>query len=116
MPMLPRLSRRAIQLRRRWRAAKKIWEGDKHIVSVDLLFQELNEEDITGALCEVLVPRLSKVLNARASGHCMRVANLERGLMKKLCQDLRQTCPGAQIYILRENGSSAGAQDEALFV
>lgn len=85
-------------------------------MSTDLLFQELNEEDVTGALCEVLVPRLSDVLRARTVGHCMRVANLERGLMEVLCRALRQSCPTTQIYILRENGSPTGTQEEDLFV
>jgi len=46
----------------------------------------------------------------------MRVANLERGVMKQLCQMLRQSCPAAQIFILRDNGGASEAREEDLYI
>jgi DNA phosphorothioation-dependent restriction protein DptH len=85
-------------------------------MSVNLLFQELNEDDLTQALCEILAPRLVELLNARSPGHCMRVANLEPALMKALCRALREQCPAAQVYILHGNGTATAAEEEQLFI
>src|SRR2546421_2213553 len=75
-------------------------------MSTSTAFLELNESDITQALCDVLVPRLKEAILARAPGHCMRVANLDFDLMVSLSRVLHKTCPDAQIYILKENGDT----------
>jgi DNA phosphorothioation-dependent restriction protein DptH len=89
-------------------------------MSTSAPFQELIEEDVTKALCEVLVPRLSEHIASRAFGHCMRVANLNLALMRVLCQTLRKTCPNAQIYILSEtpgeNGTASETNKENVFI
>lgn len=84
-------------------------------MSTSTIFQELQESDITQALCNVLVPRLQKALLARAAGHCMRVSNLDLELMVALCRVLTLACPEAQIYILKENGATTN-EDAHLFI
>jgi hypothetical protein len=86
-------------------------------MSTSTAFLELNESDITQALCDVLVPRLKKSILSHAPGHCMRVANLDLGLMVSLSRVLRIACPDAQIYILKENGDTSYTSEEShLFI
>jgi DNA phosphorothioation-dependent restriction protein DptH len=83
-------------------------------------FMELTEQDMTQALCEVLMPRLREHILARDRGHCMRVANLDMDLMLTLCLALRRACPDAQIYILSEQHAQRGAgreeQEQNLYI
>lgn len=76
-------------------------------MSTSTAFLELNESDITQALCDILVPRLKEAILARAPGHCMRVANLDLDLMIALSRVLHRACPDAQIYMLKENGDTS---------
>ncbi len=86
-------------------------------MSTSTAFLELNESDITQALCDVLVPRLKKSILSHAPGHCMRVANLDLNLMVSLCRVLHIACPDAQIYILKENGDTSYTSAEShLFI
>lgn len=75
-------------------------------MSTNTTFVELNESDVTQALCDILFPRLQTAILARTAGHCMRVANLDYDLMMTLSRILRLACPHAQIYILGEGGQS----------
>src|SRR5450755_275220 len=81
-------------------------------MSTSTAFLELNESDITQALCDVLVPRLKETILTRAPGHCMRVTNLDNKLMILLSRILHIACPDAQIYILKENGDTSYTSGE----
>lgn len=86
-------------------------------MSTSMSFVELSDRDVTLALSDVLVARLKEYVLSRAPGHCMRVANLDMDLMIVLCLALRKECPGVQIHILAENGSSVLAeQEQQLFI
>jgi len=63
-------------------------------------FQELQDHDLTQALEELLFPRLKQLLATRASGHCMRVADLDIDLMEALGSALHRELPDAQVFIL----------------
>ena len=41
-------------------------------------------------LAELLAERIGKVLDRRGPGHCMRVSDLDEGLMMRVCANLRQ--------------------------
>lgn len=44
-------------------------------------------------LAELLAERIGKVLDRRGPGHCMRVSDLDEGLMMRVCANLRQRAP-----------------------
>lgn len=77
------------------------------------VFQELRDEHLTQALEELLVPNLARVVAARALGHCMRVADLDRDLMVAVGKSLRAAVPGAQVHIL---GGEDGDAGQSLFI
>ena len=59
--------------------------------------RELTDPEWNAALETVLLPRLAGVLETRAAGHCMRVTDLDRELMVRLCGGLRARVPGATV-------------------
>lgn len=50
---------------------------------------ELTTTDLNAALENVLLPEFLDVLSRRTAGHCMRVTDLDRDLMLRLCGALR---------------------------
>src|SRR4051794_11870568 len=74
---------------------------------------EIRGDEVEIDLEEVIYPRLSAIVASRGDGHCMRVNDLERTLMRRLCQRLRSEYPAAQTYIL---GVAEEAASQPLFV
>jgi DNA phosphorothioation-dependent restriction protein DptH len=60
----------------------------------------LQPHDLAAELERELYPRLSELLRSRAPGHCMRLTDLDRDLMVRLCGRLRAEVPDAQVVIL----------------
>ena len=65
----------------------------------------IQPHDLAAELEAELFPRLAELLRARGRGHCMRLTDLDRDLMVRLCGRLRAEVPEAQIVILA-NGNS----------
>ena len=55
--------------------------------------REIQQADLNRALEDEIRPRLVRSLRERASGHCMRVTDLDDGLMVSLCRALREAVP-----------------------
>jgi hypothetical protein len=73
-------------------------------------FQELTDEQLNRELEDrVLLPRLRNILAERIAGHCMRVTDLDAGLMRSLAEKLRRDLPNSQVYILGEATTSEKA-------
>lgn len=62
--------------------------------------------DLAAELEAEVFPRLAELLRSRDRGHCMRLTDLDRELMVRLCGRLRAEVPEAQVVILG-NGASA---------
>lgn len=62
----------------------------------------LAEDTITSALEDHLENRLNAVLAQREAGHCMRVADLDPGLARRLVGRLRASRPDANVVVLAE--------------
>lgn len=75
--------------------------------------RDLRAADLDAELERVLVPRLAVHLGSHGPGHCMRVTDLDPGLMASLCARLRQRAPGAQVCVLSD-GPRQGVPDEFL--
>jgi DNA phosphorothioation-dependent restriction protein DptH len=69
----------------------------------------LQAHDLAAELERELLPRLSDLLRSRAAGHCMRITDLDRDLMVRLCGRLRAEVPDAQLVILGNGHSSTPA-------
>ena len=59
--------------------------------------RELTCDELNAALEAVLLPRLAQALKAREAGHCMRVTDIARVLMVRLCGGLRSEVPGVSV-------------------
>lgn len=66
----------------------------------------IQPHDLAVELEVELFPRLADLLRSRGRGHCMRLTDLDRDLMVRLCGRLRAEVPEAQVVILG-NGHSA---------
>jgi DNA phosphorothioation-dependent restriction protein DptH len=75
---------------------------------------ELTTTDLNAALESVLLPEFLDVLSRRTAGHCMRVTDLDRDLMLRLCGSLRSRNTGATIVILADEALRAQAPDFAV--
>jgi DNA phosphorothioation-dependent restriction protein DptH len=64
---------------------------------------QVSQSDFSAALEEVVLPDLVEVLSSRGPGHCMRVTDLDRELMVRLCGALRSRCPHAMVVILADD-------------
>lgn len=73
--------------------------------------QELTPQAMDAALEGILRPRLAETLRIRQAGHCMRVTDLERDLMIRLCGGLRGDVPDATIVVLADEVMRAQAPD-----
>ena len=76
--------------------------------------RELTDAEWSAALESVLLPRLVHLLAARTAGHCMRVTDLDRGLMLRLCGGLRSQVPTATIVVLADQALRDQAPDFAV--
>ena len=76
--------------------------------------RELTGQELNAALESVLLPRLAAVLQARGAGHCMRVADLDRDLMVRLCGGLRSVVTTATVVILADENLRRAAPDFAV--
>jgi len=63
---------------------------------------EITSQDLNAALESVLLPRFAEILSKREPGHCMRVTDLDRDLMIRLCGGLRSRVPGATVVVLAD--------------
>lgn len=66
------------------------------------VFRALPSADLTRAVEELLLPRLSEALRDREPGHCMRVPDLGQELMIALAKGLRTQVPAANVYVLAD--------------
>lgn len=76
--------------------------------------RELSQNDFNAALEAVLLPDLIDLISKRTAGHCMRVTDLDRDLMLRLCGALRSRSNGATIVILADDALRAQAPDFAV--
>jgi DNA phosphorothioation-dependent restriction protein DptH len=76
--------------------------------------QQLQDNQLTKALEELLLPRLREIIAGRSGGHCMRVADLDQNLMIALTRSLRREISQAQIFIL--NNHNQEQQDADLYI
>lgn len=76
--------------------------------------RELTSLKLNAALESVLLPRLAAVLGQREAGHCMRVTDLDRDLMVRLCGGLRSRVPGATVVVLADDALRQTAPDIAV--
>lgn len=75
---------------------------------------ELTSQELNAAMESVLLPRLAAVLGKREAGHCMRVTDLDRDLMVRLCGGLRSLVPGATVVVLANEALRQLAPDIAV--
>jgi hypothetical protein len=66
----------------------------------------IQSHDLAAELEAELFPRLAELLRSRGRGHCMRLTDLDRDLMVRLCGRLHAEVPEARVVILG-NGHSA---------
>lgn len=64
--------------------------------------RELTQADLLDGLEGVLLPWLKERVRAREAGHCMRVADLDRDLMIRLCGRLRAEVSGVTTVMLSD--------------
>jgi hypothetical protein len=76
--------------------------------------RELTSQELNVAMESVLLPRLADVLSKREAGHCMRVTDLDRDLMVRLCGGLRSLVPGATVVVLADKALRQSAPDIAV--
>lgn len=60
----------------------------------------IQPHDLAAELESELFPRLAQLLRSRGRGHCMRLPDLDRDLMARLCGRLRAEVAEAQVVIL----------------
>jgi len=75
---------------------------------------QITPADFGAALEEVLLPDLVKALSARGPGHCMRVTDLDRDLMVRVCGAMRSRCPSATVVILADEQLRSEAAELAV--
>ncbi len=76
--------------------------------------QEVTAADLAKELEKILTAELVERLCTKAPGHCMRVGDLDSGLMQAVCARLRSEVPGSQVFVLGGNGKAEMPSD--LFV
>lgn len=69
--------------------------------------REIQLSDLNRALEDEIRPRLVQLLRDRARGHCVRVTDLDDGLMVSLCRALREAVPESQVYVLSDGRNGA---------
>ncbi len=76
--------------------------------------RELTSQELNVAMESVLLPRLADVIGKRGPGHCMRVTDLDRDLMVRLCGGLRSLVPWATVVVLADKTLRQLAPDIAV--
>ena len=71
--------------------------------------QELTQADLLDALESVLLPWLKDRVQAREAGHCMRITDLDRDLMVRLCGRLHAENPGLTTVVLSDGSNRVPA-------
>lgn len=66
----------------------------------------IEPHDLAAELEAELLPRLAEHLRSRGRGHCMRLTDLDRELVVRLCGRLRAEVPEAQVVILGNGRTS----------
>lgn len=69
----------------------------------------IQPHDLAAELEVEIFPRLAELLRSRDRGHCMRLTDLDRDLMVRLCGRLRAEVPEAQVVILGNGHSTTPA-------
>ncbi|WP_291156682.1 methylation-associated defense system ATP-binding protein MAD8 [Gemmatimonas sp. UBA7669] len=69
----------------------------------------IQPHDLAAELEAELFPRLADLLCSRGRGHCMRLTDLDRDLMVRLCGRLRAEVPESQVVILGNGNSTTPA-------
>lgn len=62
--------------------------------------KEVHSSDIASEIERHLIGRFRTILNNRGPGHCMRVADLDDELMRRLASRLRREVPQTLVYVL----------------
>ncbi len=62
--------------------------------------KEVHSSDIASEIERHLTGRFRTILNNRGPGHCMRVADLDDELMRRLASRLRREVPQTLVYVL----------------
>jgi DNA phosphorothioation-dependent restriction protein DptH len=70
--------------------------------------KEVHLSDVAAELERHLTGRFRQMLNQRGPGHCMRVSDLDRELMERLCSRLRSDAPDSLIFVLGHADRDAG--------
>lgn len=76
--------------------------------------REITSQELNAAMESVLLPRLAGILGKREAGHCMRVTDLDRDLMVRLCGGLRSLVPTATVVVLADDVLRQLAPDIAI--
>ena len=63
-------------------------------------FTKLSQDKLNETVADLLCSRIEAFLNNRGPGHCMRVTDLDDGVMESVCKELRRTQPDGNIFIL----------------
>ncbi len=71
--------------------------------------RELTQADLLDGLESVLLPWLKERIRTREAGHCMRVADLDRDLMIRLCGRLHAEVSGITTVMLSDGSSCVPA-------
>lgn len=71
--------------------------------------RELTQADLLDGLEAVLLPWLKERVQHREAGHCMRVSDLDRDLMVRLCGRLRAEVAGVTVVMLSDGSARVPA-------
>ena len=71
--------------------------------------RDLTQADLLDGLEAVLLPWLKERVRHREAGHCMRVSDLDRDLMVRLCGRLRAEVPGVTVVMLSDGSTRVPA-------
>ena len=63
-------------------------------------FNELTKDKLNEAITSILCPQIHYILNNRGVGHCMRIMDLEEGIMMAVCQEIRKQQIDVNVHIL----------------
>lgn len=76
--------------------------------------RELTTQEMNTALEGILLPKLAQLLNTREAGHCMRITDLDRDLMVRLCGSVRSQVASATVVVLADDALRRQAPDFAV--
>ncbi len=70
-------------------------------------FTEITHDSLNSAVAGALSQKIADIYGKRTPGHCMRVADLDDGVMKALCAEIRKHYPAGNIFILTDDTTSS---------